>query len=83
MKDYADSSKTVDLTTVEGDFILPRRARSVPGSAKLSYSSGNDSVAKINGYRVIVTRDIAGGSNTATITQRSRAMALPLHVTSL
>ena len=68
VKDYADSSKTVDLTTVEGDFILPTTRKIGTGSAKLSYSSGNDSVAKINGYRVIVTRDIAGGSNTATIT---------------
>lgn len=68
VKDYADSSKAVDLTTVEGDFILPTARKIGAGSAKLSYSSGNDSVAKINGYRVIVTRDIAGGSNTATIT---------------
>lgn len=68
VKDYADSSKTVDLSDVEGDFTLPRASKIGAGSAKLSYSSGNDSVAKINGYRVIVTRDIAGGSNTATIT---------------
>lgn len=68
VRDYADSSKTVDLTTVEGDFILPTARKIGAGSAKLSYSSGNDSVAKINGYRVIVTRDIAGGSNIATIT---------------
>ena len=68
VKDYADSSKTVDLTAVEGDFILPRASKIGAGSAKLSYASNDDSVAKINGYRVIVTRDIAGGSNTATIT---------------
>ena len=68
VKDYADSSKSVDLSAVEGDFTLPRASKIGAGSAKLSYSSSNDSVAKINGYRVIVTRDIAGGSTTATIT---------------
>lgn len=68
VKDYADSSKTVDLSAVEGDFILPRASKINAGSAKLSYASNDDSVAKINGYRVIVTRDIAGSSNTATIT---------------
>lgn len=68
VKDYADSSKTVDLSAVEGDFILPTTRKIGAGSAKLSYSSNNESVAKINGYRVVVTRDIAGGSNTATIT---------------
>lgn len=68
VKDYADSSKTVDLTAVEGDFTLPRASKIGAGSAKLSYASNDDSVAKINGYRVIVTRDIAGSSNTATIT---------------
>lgn len=68
VKDYADSSKAVDLTAVEGDFTLPRASKIGAGSAKLSYASNDDSVAKINGYRVIVTRDIAGGSNTATIT---------------
>lgn len=68
VKDYADSSKAVDLTTVEGDFILPTTRKIGAGSAKLSYATNDDSVAKINGYRVIVTRDIAGGPNTATIT---------------
>lgn len=66
--DYADKTKSVDLTAVEGDFILPTTRKIDAGSAKLSYVSNDDSVAKINGYRVIVTRDIAGGSNTATIT---------------
>ena len=66
--DYADKTKSVDLTAVEGDFILPTTRKINAGSAKLSYVSNDDSVAKINGYRVIVTRDIAGGSNTATIT---------------
>lgn len=68
VKDYADSSKTVDLSAVEGDFILPRASKINAGSAKLSYASSNGSVAKLKGYRVIVTRDIAGSSNTATIT---------------
>ena len=68
VKDYADSSKGVDLSAVEGDFIPPTTRKIGAGSAKLSYASDNDSVAKINGYRVAVTRDIAGGSNTATIT---------------
>ena len=66
--DYADKTKSVDLSAVEGDFILPRASKIDAGSAKLSYASSNGSVAKINGYRVIVTRDIAGSSNTATIT---------------
>lgn len=66
--DYADKTKSVDLTAVEGDFILPTTRKIGAGSATLSYASNDDSVAKINGYRVIVTRDIAGGSNTATIT---------------
>lgn len=66
--DYADKTKSVDLTAVEGDFNLPHASKIGAGSAKLSYASNDDSVAKINGYRVIVTRDIAGGSNTATIT---------------
>lgn len=68
VKDYADKTKSVDLSAVEGDFILPRASKIDAGSAKLSYASSNGSVAKINGYRVIVTRDIAGSSNTATIT---------------
>ena len=66
--DYADKTKSVDLSAVEGDFNLPRASKIGAGSAKLSYASNDDSVAKINGYRVIVTRDIAGSSNTATIT---------------
>ena len=66
--DYEDKTKSVDLSAVEGDFILPTKRKIDAGSATLSYASNDDSVAKINGYRVIVTRDIAGGSNTATIT---------------
>lgn len=66
--DYADKTKSVDLTAVEGDFNLPRASKIGAGSAKLSYASNDDSVAKINGLRVIVTRDITGNSKTATIT---------------
>lgn len=66
--DYEDKTKPVDLSAVEGDFILPTTRKIDAGSATLSYASSDGSVAKINGYRVIVTRDIAGGSNTATIT---------------
>ena len=66
--DYADKTKSVDLSAVEGDFNLPRASKIGAGSAKLSYASNDDSVAKINGLRVIVTRDITGSSKTATIT---------------
>lgn len=68
VKDYADSSKTVDLTAVEGDFTLPRASKIGASPKELSYASSDGSVAKIYGNRVIVTRDIAGSSNTATIT---------------
>ena len=66
--DYEDKTKSVDLSAVEGDFILPTKRKIDAGSATLSYASSDGSVAKIYGNRVIVTRDIAGGSNTATIT---------------
>lgn len=66
--DYEDKTKSVDLLAVEGDFILPTKRKIDAGSATLSYASSDGSVAKIYGNRVIVTRDIAGGSNTATIT---------------
>lgn len=64
---YDDASKGVDLSAVESDFILPRARKLIRGNVKLSYSSSDDSVLKINGYRVIVTPDIAGGTNQATI----------------
>lgn len=66
--DYADKTKSVDLTAVKGDFNLPHASKIGAGSAKLSYASNDDSIAKINGLRVIVTRDITGNSKTATIT---------------
>lgn len=65
---YDDTSKGVDLSAVESDFILPRARKLIRGSVNLSYSSSDESVLKINGYRVIVTPDIAGGTNHATIT---------------
>ena len=68
IEDYADKTKSVDLTAVKGDFNLPRASKIGAGSAKLSYASNDDSVAKINGLHVIVTRDITGSSKTATIT---------------
>lgn len=66
--DYEDKTKSVDLSAVEGDFNLPRASKIGAGSAELSYASSNGSVAMINGYRVIVTRDITGSSKTVTIT---------------
>ena len=66
--DYEDKTKSVDLSAVEGDFILPTKRKIDAGSATLSYASSDGSVAKIYGNRVIVTRDITGSSNTATIT---------------
>lgn len=65
--DYADKNKAVDLSAVESDFVLPTARKLIRGNVKLSYSSSDDSVLKINGYRVIVTPDIAGGTNQATI----------------
>lgn len=67
--DYADKNKAVDLSAIESDFVLPRASKLIKGNVdKLSYSSSDDSVLKINGYRAVVTRDIAGGTNQATIT---------------
>lgn len=66
--DYADKNKAVDLSAVDSDFVLPTARKLIRGNVKLSYSSSDDSVLKINGYRVIVTPDIAGGTNQATIT---------------
>lgn len=65
------TKEVVDANSVEADLQLPRTNRSgidAPSGAKLSYSSSNDAVAKVNGYRVFITRDIEGGTNEATIT---------------
>ena len=67
--DYTDKNKSVDLSAIESDFVLPRASKLIKGNVdKLSYSSSDDSVLKINGYHVIVTPDIAGGTKQATIT---------------
>ena len=70
LKDF-ETKKEVDANAVEGDLQLPNTRRSgidAPSGAKLSYTSSNEAVAKVNGYRVVVTRDIEGSSNDAVIT---------------
>lgn len=70
LKDFATKDE-VDPSSVEADLQLPTTRRSginAPTGAKLSYSSDNDAVAKVNGCRVAITRDIEGGTNEATIT---------------
>ena len=70
LKDF-ETKKEVDPNAVEGDVQLPNTRRSgidAPSGAKLSYASNNEAVAKVNGYRVVVTRDIEGASNDAVIT---------------
>ena len=67
LTDYS-TKETVDPSAVEADFTLPTVRKIGAGNAKISYSSSNSDVAKVNGYRVYVTRDIEGGTNQATIT---------------
>ena len=70
LKDF-ESEKEIDANAVEGDIRLPNTRRSgvdAPSGAKLSYASSNETVAKINGYRVVITRDIEGATNDAVIT---------------
>ena len=70
LRDFATKDE-VDPASVGADLQLPRAGRSgidAPSGAKLSYSSDNEAVAKVNGYHVIITRDIEGGTNEATIT---------------
>ena len=70
LKDF-ETKKEVDVNAVEGDIQLPNTRRSgidAPSGAKLSYASNNEAAAKVNGYRVVVTRDIEGASNDAVIT---------------
>ena len=70
LKDF-ETKKEVDANAIEGDIQLPNTRRSgidAPSGAKLSYASNNEVVAKVNGYRVVVTRDIEGASNDAVIT---------------
>lgn len=70
LKDF-ETKKEVDANAVEGDLQLPNTRRSdidAPSGAKLSYTSSNEAVAKVDGYRVVVTRDIEGVSNEVVIT---------------
>ena len=71
LKDFA-TKKVIDANAVEGDIQLPTTRRSsgidAPSGAKLSYTSSNEAVAKVDHYHVIVTRDIEGASNEAVIT---------------
>lgn len=70
LKDF-ETKKAIDVNAVEGDLQLPNTRRfgiDAPSGAKLSYTSSNEAVAKVNGYRVVVTRDIEGASNEAVIT---------------
>ena len=68
LKDFA-TNKVIDANTVEGDIQLPSRSGiDAPSGAKLSYASNDEAVAKVNGYRVVVTRDIEGVSNEVVIT---------------
>ncbi|MDD6369037.1 MAG: hypothetical protein PUG01_07475, partial [Collinsella sp.] len=68
LKDFA-TQKVIDANAVEGDIQLPRRSGiDAPSGAKLSYASNDEAVAKVNGYRVVVTRDIEGVSNEVVIT---------------
>lgn len=70
LKDF-ETKKEVDANAIEGDIQLPNTRRSgidAPSGAKLSYASNNEAVAKVNGYRVVVTRDIEDASNDAVIT---------------
>ncbi len=65
---YEDSNRSVDLTSVEEDFVLPRASKVLKG-ANIKYAVKSDSSAlSLNGYHGVVTRDIEGGTNTATIT---------------
>lgn len=70
LKDFA-TQKVIDANAVEGDIQLPNTRHSgidAPSGAKLSYASNDEAVAKVNGYRVVVTRDIEGVSNEVVIT---------------
>ena len=68
LKDFA-TQKVIDANAVEGDIQLPSRSGiDAPSGAKLSYASNDEAVAKVNGYRVVVTRDIKGVSNEVVIT---------------
>ena len=70
LKDF-ETQKEVDANAIEGDIQLPTTRHSgidAPSGAKLSYASNNKAAATVDGYRVVVTRDIEGASNDAVIT---------------
>ncbi len=74
LKDFTDSEtnwnkkRDVDADNLTVDFVVPRaRVIGAPGDAKLSYSLVDGTCVKLNGYHGIITRDIEGVSNTATI----------------
>lgn len=74
LKDFTDSEtnwnkkRDVDASNLTVDFVVPRaRVIGAPGDAKLSYSLVGGTCVKLNGYHGIITRDIVGASNTATI----------------
>ena len=88
LKDFT-SKKVVDANSVEGDLQLPNTRRSgidAPSGSKLSYSSSDESIAKVNGYHVVITRDIDGGINdaviTATLTKNgiTATRDIPIHI---
>ena len=74
LKDFTDSEtnwnkkRDVDAGNLTVDFVVPRaRVIGAPGDARLSYSLVDGTCVKLNGYHGIITRDIEGASNTATI----------------
>ena len=64
---YSDSSRSVDLGNVEEDFVLPRASKVLKG-ASIKYTVAESSALKLTGYHGVITQDIEGGDNTATIT---------------
>ena len=65
---YEDSSRSVDLSSVEEDFVLPRASKVLKGASVKYALKGESSVLSLNGYHGVITRDVEGGTNTATIT---------------
>ncbi len=64
---YEDSSRSVDLSSVEEDFVLPRASKVLKG-ATIKYTVAESSALKLTGYHGVITQDIEGGDNIATIT---------------
>ncbi|MDO4848451.1 MAG: DUF4430 domain-containing protein [Coriobacteriia bacterium] len=65
---YEDSSRSVDLASVEEDFVLPRASKILRGASIKYAMKGDSSALSLNGYHGVVTRDVEGGTNTAVIT---------------